>query len=137
MAIDGRINVDVLFHDTDGTTSLKVVSLEDAAAYTSGKVAIVTGTCGTSATTITLASIGSTDAAGNPVSMSSVSRLAFQATPGASARAKWTVGTRIEEVASVNNEAACTSIRDGTAYSTIEVLTYTGTASYTLVLYGT
>jgi hypothetical protein len=45
MAIDGRINVDVLFHDTDGTTSLKVVSLEDSTAYTTGKVAIVTGTC--------------------------------------------------------------------------------------------
>jgi hypothetical protein len=45
MAIDGRINVDVLFHDTDGTTSLKVVSLEDSTAYTTGQVAIVTGTC--------------------------------------------------------------------------------------------
>jgi hypothetical protein len=57
MAIDGRINVDVLFHDTDGTASLKVVSLEDSTAYTTGQVAIVTGTCGTTAVTINASSL--------------------------------------------------------------------------------
>ena len=56
--------MDVLFHDTDGTTSLKVVSLEDSTAYITGKVAIVTGTCGT--TNVTVATSPSTfrDASG-------------------------------------------------------------------------
>lgn len=65
MAIDGRINVDVLFHDTDGTASLKVVSLEGSTSHTSGKVAIVTGTCGTSQQSISTASYR--DAAGQEV----------------------------------------------------------------------
>jgi hypothetical protein len=52
MSIEGRINVDVLFHDKDGTASLKVTSLQDSRAYTSGKVAVVTGTLGTASAQI-------------------------------------------------------------------------------------
>jgi hypothetical protein len=64
MAIDGRINVDVLFHDTDGTTSLKVVSLEDSTAYTTGKVAIVTGTVGTTEVSVSISPGTYRDASG-------------------------------------------------------------------------
>jgi hypothetical protein len=42
----------VLFHDKDGTASLKVVSLQDSQAYTTGKVAVITGTLGTASTQI-------------------------------------------------------------------------------------
>lgn len=52
MSIDGRITVDCLFHDKDGTAALKVVSLSDSTEYTTGKVAIITGTCGTAAVLI-------------------------------------------------------------------------------------
>lgn len=52
MSLEGRINIDALFHDKDGTASLKVVSLQDSRAYTSGKVAVITGTLGTSSTQI-------------------------------------------------------------------------------------
>jgi hypothetical protein len=82
MAIDGRINVDVLFHDTDGTTSLKVVSLEDSTAYTTGKVAIVTGTCGTTEVSVSISPGTYRDASGAIVNFTSVSRFAFAATPG-------------------------------------------------------
>lgn len=47
MTIEGRINVDALFHDRDGTTAMKVVSLRSSNEYTTGKVAIITGTAGT------------------------------------------------------------------------------------------
>jgi hypothetical protein len=85
MAINGRINVDVLFHDTDGTASLKVVSLEDSTEYTSGKVAIVTGTCGTTQVAITLNPSEYRDASGDLVSFVSPAlpdRVAFQAFGG-------------------------------------------------------
>jgi hypothetical protein len=77
MAIDGRINVDVLFHDTDGTTSLKVVSLEDSTAYTTGKVAIVTGTVGTTEVSVSISPGTYRDASGAIVNFTSVSRFAF------------------------------------------------------------
>jgi len=77
MAINGRINVDVLFHDTDGTTSLKVVSLEDSTEYTTGKVAIVTGTVGTAAVAISTQPSSYKDASGSLVSFSSVERVVF------------------------------------------------------------
>jgi hypothetical protein len=52
MSLEGRISVDVLFHDKDGTASLKVVSLQDSKAYATGKVAVITGTLGTASSTI-------------------------------------------------------------------------------------
>ena len=135
MAIDGRINVDVLFHDTDGTTSLKVVSLEDAAAYTSGKVAIVTGTCGTSATTITLAAAGYKDASGADVTFSSLSRLAFSATGSTPVKCSEATGDLV--VFSDGGRVCVTGVKPSGSAVEIAVDATAGTASYTLVLYGT
>jgi hypothetical protein len=78
MTLDGRVNVDVLFHDTNGTSAIKVVTLNHSEEYPSGKVAVVTGTAGTAA--ITLGSIGQTtyrNAAGQAVLMDSVERVIF------------------------------------------------------------
>jgi len=52
MSIEGTITVSALFHDKDGTTAMKVVSLRSSNEYTTGKVAIITGTAGTAQTTI-------------------------------------------------------------------------------------
>jgi hypothetical protein len=49
MSVEGRISVDVLFHDTDGTNAINVVSLRDSREYATGKVAVITGTAGTAA----------------------------------------------------------------------------------------
>jgi hypothetical protein len=139
MAINGRINVDVLFHDTDGTTSLKVVSLEGATEYTTGQVAIVTGTVGTGVVTIQTSPSTYRNASGAIVDLDQndgfIRRIAFQA-----------VGTRckldfqggdlayssgavsvIDTLGVVSGGDALTITRDTTA----------GTASYTLVMYGT
>lgn len=135
MAIDGRINVDVLFHDTDGTTSLKVVSLEDAAAYTTGKVAVVTGTCGTSAVTVALASSGYKDAAGSDVTFSSISRLAFSATGIKPVKCQEASGDAV--VFSDGGRVSVTGVKPSGSSLEVNVDATAGTASYTLVLYGT
>jgi hypothetical protein len=132
MAIDGRINVDVLFHDTDGTASLKVVSLEDATTYTAGKVAIVAGTCGTTAVTIATSPSVYRNASGSLVSFSTIERVAFAATPSATVDVYQRIGGGDNVITSRNGQAAVVDT-PGVTF----VYTTAGTASYTLVLYGT
>ena len=134
MAIDGRINVDVLFHDTDGTASLKVVSLEDSTAYTTGKVAIVTGTVGTAQISIGIPLASYKDAAGNTSTLSMPTRVAFSAT-----------GSNLVQLADANNlslfsKGGSVSVSDTVPADdgfSVQVNATSGTASYTLVLYGT
>jgi hypothetical protein len=78
MTLDGRVNVDVLFHDTNGTSAIKVVTLNHSEEYPLGKVAVVTGTAGTAA--VNLGNLGQTtyrNAAGEAVLMDSVERVIF------------------------------------------------------------
>jgi hypothetical protein len=78
MTLDGRVNVDVLFHDVNGTSSIKVVTLNQSQEYPDGKVAVITGTAGTQA--VSFGSIGQTtyrNAAGQAVLMDSVERVIF------------------------------------------------------------
>jgi hypothetical protein len=135
MAINGRINVDVLFHDTDGTTSLKVVSLEGATEYTTGKVAIVSGTVGT--TSVTLWATGNAvgfggykNAAGSEVVLNSVSRIALRGS-GSGVEIKDTDLQSIELVSVGNDLAIGNSLGANLSVSAID-----GTASFTAVLYG-
>lgn len=76
MSLEGRINVDALFHDKDGTNAVSVVSLQSSEQYTTGKVAIITGTAGTAQTTITLSGIYN-DASGSPVIIDQISKVLF------------------------------------------------------------
>lgn len=81
MSIEGRINVDCLFHDKDGTASLKVVSLQDSDAYTTGQVAYWSGTCGTTAVTLSFYPTTYKDASGELVGVQpgGTGRIAFLA----------------------------------------------------------
>ena len=138
MALDGRINVDVLFHDTDGTASLKVVSLEDSTAYTTGKVAVVTDTTGTAVTTIQIAPSQYLDASGTAVSIATVGRFVFACSRAATVR--FQNGPIIAAIAgSDGNRATVGELVLGAESPTVTVVPYftAGTASYTLVLYGT
>ena len=134
MAINGRINVDVLFHDTDGTTSLKVVSLDDSTEYTTGKVAVVSGTVGTAAVLVQTQPTTYKNAAGEFVSFSNVSRIAFAAT-GKRLNCSDVNDTFID---SVDGYVATTlvSLPGGDTFAVSPDVT-AGTASYTLVMYGT
>jgi hypothetical protein len=134
MAIDGRINVDVLFHDTDGTTSLKVVSLEDSAAYTTGKVAIVTGTVGTASISISIPLTGYKDAAGNASTLQLPSRVAFSATGSNPVRLQ---DVNTLSLQSSNGSVSVSEMEQADDSLTVSRTGTAGTASFTLVLYGT
>lgn len=138
MPLNGRINVDVLFHDTDGTTSLKVVSLEDSTEYTTGKVAIVTGTVGT--TQAQLWSVGGTvqfggykDSAGDNVAFGTVTRVALQSNSTSGVQIVETDGVSDLILLSRNNELAIASNQS----PDLQIKALSGSASFTVVLYGT
>lgn len=83
MSIEGQVSVSAIFHDKTGEDSLKVVSLASSEAYTSGKVAIITGTVSSSEVFPTLSPAVSAqgteykDSAGNTVDLQSISGYVF------------------------------------------------------------
>jgi hypothetical protein len=133
MSIEGRINVDVLFHDKDGTASLKVVSLQDSRAYTSGKVAIVSGTCGTSAVTIQVAPTAYRDSSGVLVSFFEIQRFVIKS--GTSGLVVNNPSVRVDAngLSVVSN--ATGDFDDPAQLPTVR--TQAGTSSYTIAMYGT
>ena len=135
MSIEGRIAVDVSFADTatsSGVQSLKKITLVDTTAYATGKVAIVTGTCGTATVTINVAPTTYRDASGALVSLASVERIAFAATPGANIDTGQRTSGGDNVITSRNGQVSIVDVP-----SVSWVYTTAGTASYTLVLYGT
>ncbi len=140
MSIEGRINIDCLFHDKDGTASLKVVSLQDSKEYTTGKVAFVSGTVGTTAVTFLTSDAGGAastyrDASGQLVSLSSFSKVVIKAT----AQNRPLIMTDQDSGSAISVPAEevlvypCgISPNDG-----VTVRSVSGTAAYTIILYGT
>lgn len=137
MSIEGRINIDALFHDKDGTASIKVVSLQSSEQYTTGKVAIITGTAGTAQTTITLNGIYK-DASGSPVTVDQISKVLFS----------WnnpTGNARRLELIDVDDFAQCTLVsrEKEIAASCVSLITdarlsasANNTGTYTIVIFG-
>ena len=133
MSVRGRFAVDVQFTDSTtgvGVQSVKSLTLQHATEYDFGKVAIVSGTCGTASATVALAPTTYRNAVGEVVSFASVSRVAFSAAaPGLvklAGAGDWHLYSRAGQVAA--SEAFETS--------SFSVSTTAGTSSYTLVLYG-
>jgi len=138
-SIEGRIAVDVSFADTatsSGVQSLKKISLTDTTSYTAGKVAIVTGTVGTARVTVITSPTTYRNASGEFVSFSNISRVAFSAS-----------GPQLVEVvsndtdktlaASMSSMVAVASCNEVGSIDIALLTATSGTASYTLVLYGT
>lgn len=135
MSIEGRIAVDASFSDlTTGTNlqSLMRLALTSTDSYTSGKVALITGTCGTAAVTIGVAPTTFRDSSGSLVTFSSVSRFAFAASAAAVCSETAGVGKAISSA----NSISVTDSRNGNTFG-FSVQTYSGTASYTIVIVGT
>lgn len=141
MSIEGRIAIDVSFADSaEGTSvqSLKKIALVDTQAYTTGKVASVTDTTGTAVTTIQIAPSQYLDASGTAVSIVTVGRFVFACSRAATVR--FQNGPIIAAVVgSDGNRAAVGELVLGAESPAVTVVPYftAGTASYTLVLYGT
>jgi hypothetical protein len=133
MALNGTINVSMSFVDTASSTGVeseKKASLASADVYTSGKVAVVTGTVGTAAQNIDLSDLDYRDAAGNLVTMSYVDRAGFVSENEAFVSF---VDIDIKLHATDNHMAiSCVHNTD----DTVNVYTTNGTSSYTLLLFG-
>jgi len=140
MSLEGLVSTSCLFHEKEGTAAIKVVNAASAESYTSGKIAIVSGTCGTAASTVDFSQYKT--AAGEDFdasSMSSVSRLAFSATPAGVMQtsgkiAVMSVGSKAGEVSVVSNPGFSGSTP--TAAPSVTVKSVSGTSSYTVMLLG-
>ena len=136
MSLEGRIAIDVNFADSSDSTgvqSLKKISLVDTTSYSSGKVAIVTGTVGTAAITIVGNNLSYRNASGQLVAFTGFSRVAFQASRDCLATDADNADNRCR---SIGNVSLCDWLPIGGSID-IEPKFTAGTASYTLVLYRT
>ena len=131
MSIEGRITVDALFHDRAGTARLKVVSLESSVGYATGQVVRITGTAGTSATTLTFDAYR--DASGAVVSLVNPISLAY-AWSGATPRKLEEFGDNDFRLQSKSNQVAVTSL-DGTQ-PIMRLQAHGTTGTYTILIYG-
>jgi hypothetical protein len=137
MSIEGRIAVDINFTDsaTGAASSVKKIQLAGATAYSTGKVAVVSGTCSTSDTTITLASVGYTNAAGSAVSFSSVSRAALVVSGTNAVVMHANLLDNNPALWSVSGAHAVTGYSTNATVAVLHTIN-AGTAAYTAVFYG-
>lgn len=131
MSVNGRANVDIVFHDQSGS-SIKVVEMESSEPQTAGKVAIIRGTASTSHITIQHNNTGYIDASGQPVTFSKVTRMALQASRQMSLQDNQANTT----ICSCDNHIAYSQVDTSNNVKLIPHYT-SGTASYTVFLYGT
>ncbi len=132
MSIEGRITVDALFHDKDGTNAINVLSLARSGSALQGKCAYVSGTVGTAAVTIAISPSTYRDSSGSLVSFTDVESVVFFC------------GTRcIVAEASGSAWSYCPAnhaIVFGTEQGAIDGIVVgplaAGTASFEMVLYG-
>ena len=136
MSIEGRIAIDVNFTDTStagGASSVKKISLVDTQAYSSGKVAIVTGTVGSAQDAyIYFSAMSYVNAAGATQTMTPT-RVALSVS-GALA----TVADNAVSLSRTNVNGSAASVAQLCPLSQhLQMFTTAGTAAYTAVFYGT
>lgn len=137
MSLEGRIAVDVNFIDTasGAATVAKRIQLAGSTDYSSGKVAVVTGTCGTADSVVDIYNPTFRGANGEYVVFDLVSKVSFCAS-GARPVRLWS-GANAFGVVSSNGAIAVTGVDTNTTAVTIALLDATaGTAAYTAVVYG-
>lgn len=139
--VRGRIAIDVQFWDSTsvaGAQSLKTISLQDSTEYTSGKVAVLTGTVGTVSATVFRTDFST------PYRDSSGSQVTFS--PSEVQRVAVLSPQQLEVFVSGpdcilfpnGGRVAISDAPDDVDFITVRVpLNFGGTASYTLVIYGT
>lgn len=131
--VRGKISIDVQFADSTtsaGVQSLKTITLQDTTEYTSGKVAIVTGTVGTATQGVDTSRY--LNASGNPVTFSTISRIALQSPT----QVRLSSGFSLLAVSKNNQLSITSNVLNNDSPGTLVLNSFSGTASYTLVLYG-
>jgi hypothetical protein len=131
MSIEGRINIDCLFHDKDGTNAINVLTLQSATEYTTGKVAVISRTV--SSGTITLDWANYLDAQGQPVSIGNPTRLSFKHSGLCTVTQTDDNGNRELRFVSLLGEPIVVPVNP--SYS-IQVQTVGGSATLTAIVYG-
>jgi hypothetical protein len=131
MSVEGRISVDVVFHDTDGTNAINVLTLQSSTQYTTGNVAVITRTV--SSGTITLDWADYRDAQGQPVSIGNPTRLSFKHSGLCTVTQTDDNGDRELRFVSLLGEPIVVPVNP--SYS-IQVQTVGGSATLTAIVYG-
>lgn len=126
MSIDGSFGVNVVFHDREGSR-IKVVQLADHQNYTTGKVAIVTGTVSPEGS-VPISLTTYKNAAGQTATFLT-RRVAFQCTRDS----YFNDGTGYGALRSNNNRV---SVGDVENTGEVAPLFTSGTAAWTVVLWG-
>ena len=134
MSIEGSINVSALFHDRDGTTAMKVVSLRSATEYPGGLVAIVTGTAGTAQTTIEIENIYR-DASGNLVQIPAPQRIVFSWS-GLNSRLLQNVDGSGALDMLLRSRSGQAAVSNPPNVFNLSLRSGSGTGTYTIVIYG-
>lgn len=139
MSIEGRIDINVLFHDKDGQR-LKIVSLNNSKEYTTGKVAVVSGTVGTAAVTFEARDDGGPvstyrDASGALVSFAEITSVAVKATTANRPLIFGDSGGGVSII--IRGSEVLAYPCSVSAGDNVSVRSSSGTATYTIVLYGT
>jgi hypothetical protein len=141
-SVRGTIAVDVALTDstsTSGGSSLNTITLRDATEYTSGKVAIVSGTVGSGVVTIQRTAVGYVNSLGQSVSFSTIERVALRSSSPITLYYR----TSFPAIAGLSSSGDRVSVSDVPAalqsQASLGLLldNTSATASYTLVLYGT
>lgn len=140
MNLSGSLETRYLFHESSGGTAFRAISQASQFAPTGGKLAVISGTCGTAAFSHLLAATGYTDIDGNAVnpvtSSSDVSslRIAFSATPEATLQSG---NLRDLKMHSKDGEICVSSVPPGLDYPSgwsVSAKASSGTASYTILV---
>lgn len=132
MSINGRISIDAIFHDTDGTASISVVSLSESEEYSSGVVAVITRTASGVLQTLPISPTTYRNAAGDVVYFSYVNHVILRSNSGTVVYAddRNSLVVASGKIASFATETSSNA-------SDISIYADGGTASYTIVLIGT
>jgi hypothetical protein len=137
--VKGTISVDLAFTDSttvSGAQSLKTITMRDATEYTTGKVAVVTGTVGTAAVSL-YAVDGSglanlyKNANGDAIGAISPALIALKASN--TVIVEDTDLGLFKMVSSNNLIASCSALGSSAG----QIFANAGTASYTVILYAT
>jgi len=139
--VRGKFVIDVDFTDrtsAGGVQRMKIASLQSATEYPDGKVAVASGTCGTAVVVVPVSPTTYRNSDGDLVSFASVSRVAFSASGPTLVACDGSGGCGVDDwtIYSRANQAAVSEALESSAFS-INVVGTAGTASYTLVMYGT
>jgi hypothetical protein len=131
MSINGRISVDAIFHDTDGTASISVVALNESQEYSSGVVAVITGTASGVLHTLPVSPTTYRDAAGNLVGIGSLHHVVLKSNSGTVVYADL-----VNSVVVPPGKTASFATDFSFTGDDISIYSDGGTASYTIILYG-